>query len=63
MSRRWWDQKGIDLETAKENAAESTTTDLDSEVESEAESEEGWGKVSASSGVSGSSGEEWSGAE
>ena len=40
VSRRWWEQEGIDLETAKERAAESTTTNS----ESEAESEEGWGR-------------------
>ena len=56
VSRRWWEQEGIDLEMEKERAAESTTTDLESEAESEAESEEGWGEISASSGVSGSSG-------
>ena len=39
VSRRWWEQEGIDLETAKERVAESTMTDS----ESEAESEEGWG--------------------
>ena len=43
VSWRWWEQEGIDLETAKERAAESTTTDLESEAELEAESEEGWG--------------------
>ena len=47
------------METAKERAAESTTT----ESESELESEEGWGEISASSGLSGSSGAEMSGAE
>ena len=63
MSRRWWEQEGKDLDTAKERAAESTTTELELEEEYEAESEEGWGEVSASSGVSGSSEAEWSGAE
>ena len=43
VSRRWWEQEGIYLETAKERAAESTTTELESEEESEVESEEGWG--------------------
>ena len=42
---------------------ESTTTDSESKAESEADSEEGWGGVSASSAVSRSIGEEWSGAE
>ena len=63
VSRRWWEQEGKDLDTAKERAAESTTTVSDPEEEYEAESEEGWGEVSASSGVSGSSVAEWSGAE
>ena len=63
MSRRWWEQEGIDHDKAKERAAESTTRDLVSDVESEAVSVDGWGRVSALSGVSGSSGKEWSGAE
>ena len=46
MSQQWWEQEGIDLEKAKERAAETTTTDLESEAESEVESEEGWGVVS-----------------
>ena len=37
VSRKWWDQEWIDLETAKEMASESTTTDSESEAESEAE--------------------------
>ena len=61
--RRWWEQEGIDLEAAKERAAESKATDLESDSESEAKSEEGWGGISASSGVSRSSGAEWNGAE
>ena len=63
VSRRWWEQVGIDLEAAKERAADSTTTDSESEAELEADLEEGWGGISASSGVSRSSGEKWSGAE
>ena len=35
VSQRWWDQEGIDLETEKERAAESTTKDSESEAESE----------------------------
>ena len=72
VSRRWWEQKGIDLKTAKERAAEALATDLDSEsvseveleaeVEVEAEPEAGREERSTSSGVSGSSGAEWSGA-
>ena len=62
MSRLWWEKEGIYLDMAKVMATETTMTDSESEVESEAESEEGWGGgVSESSGVSGSSGEEWSG--
>ena len=37
--------------------------DLQSEAELAVELEEGWGGISASSGVIGSSGEEWSRAE
>ena len=43
MSRRWWEQEGIDLEKAKGRAAETKKTDL--ELESDVESEEGWGRV------------------
>ena len=39
VSWRWWKQKGIDLKTAKEWAAEALDTDSDSESESEVESE------------------------
>ena len=39
MYRRWWEQKGIDLKTAKEWAAKTLETDSDSESESEVESE------------------------
>ena len=72
MYRRWWEQKGIDLKTAKERAAEALETDSDSESESEVESEAeveveadtevGGEERSTYSGVSGSSGAEWSGA-
>ena len=54
VSRRWWDQKGIDWEIAKARVAE---TDSESETDTEEEDAR-----STSSGVSGSSGEEWSGA-
>ena len=54
MSKRWWDQKVINWETAKALAAE-----MDSESDIEAEEEEA---RSTSSWVSGSSGAEWSGA-
>ena len=57
VSRRWWEQEGIDRETANERAAESKTIYSESEAESEAESEDRWGRgVSASSAVSVSSG-------
>ena len=67
MSRWWWDQKGIDWETAKEWAAETDSEsesemELEAEVEVQAEPEEKEEERSTSSGVSGSSGEEWSGA-
>ena len=69
VSWRWWYQKGIDLKTVKERAAEALATDpeSESEVESEAEvevevePEVGGEERSISSGVSGSSGSEWSG--
>ena len=38
VSRRWWDQKGIDWKTAKERATE-TDSESESEMESEAEVE------------------------
>ena len=70
--RRWWEKKGINLKTAKERSAGALETDSDSESESEVESEAevqveaepevGGEERSTSSGVSGSSGAEWSGA-
>ena len=54
MSRRWWDKKGIDWETAKARVAE---TDSESEIDTEEEEAR-----STSSGVSGLSDVEWSGA-
>ena len=67
LSQQLWEQEGIDLEAVKERAAEAIATDsesdAESEAESEAESDKGWGGISASSGVSGSSIAEWSGAE
>ena len=39
VSRRWWDQKGISLKTAKEHEAEALATDSDSESEVESETE------------------------
>ena len=67
VSRRWWDQEWVNLRGAKERAAEAlaTDSDLESEVELEAEVEEGpevgGEERSKSSGLSGSSGAEWSG--
>ena len=64
MSRRWWDQKGIDWETAKERVAETdseSASESDTELEVQAEPEEKEEERSTSSGVSGSSGAEWSG--
>ena len=62
VSRQWWDQKGIDWETAKERAAETDSEsasemELDTVDPEEKEEERG-----TSSGVSVSSGTEWSGA-
>ena len=54
VSRRWWDQKGIDWEKAK---ARGTETDSESETDTEEEEAR-----STSSEVSGSSVAEWSGA-
>ena len=71
MSRRCWEEKGIDLKTAKERAAEALETDSDSESESEvelkaeveveAEPEVGGEERIKPSGASVSSGAEWSG--
>ena len=67
VSRRWWDQKGIDCEMAKERSAETDSElalemESDAEVEVQAEPEEKEEERITSSGVSGSSGAEWSGA-
>ena len=62
VSRRWWDQKVIDWETAEARAAETDSeSELDAEVEVQAEPEDKEEERSVSSGVSGSSGAEWSG--
>ena len=53
VSKRWWDQKGIDWEKAKARVAET-----DSELETDTEEEEA--RITANGG-SGSSGAEWSG--
>ena len=63
MSRRWWDQKWIDWETAKTRAAKTESeSESDEKVEVHAEPEEKEEDRSTSSGVTGSSGAEWSGA-
>ena len=69
VSRRWWDQEGIDLKAARERVAEAIATDsesesdLENEAEVDTETEVGGEERSASSGVSGSSGANLSGAE
>ena len=35
VSRRWWDQEGIDLKAEKERSADSTATDSESESEAD----------------------------
>ena len=57
MSWQWWEQVGIDLEEAKKRAAEEAT-----DLESDSDSDSDLGGEE-SSGTSGSSGAEWSGAE
>ena len=54
VSRRWWDQKGIDWEKAKARVEE---TESESEKDTDEEEER-----STASGGGGSSGAEWSGA-
>ena len=54
VSRRWWDQKGIDWEKAKTRVAE---TDSESEPDNKEDESQ-----STASGGSGYSGTEWSGA-
>ena len=54
VSRRWWDQKGVDWEKAKTRVSET-----DSESETDTEEEEAWSTASGGSGLSGA---EWSGA-
>ena len=64
VSRRLWDQKGIDWEMAKARAADTdseSASESDAEVEVQSELEEKEEERSKSSGVSGSSGAEWSG--
>ena len=54
MSKRWWDKKGIDWEKSKARVAE---TESESETDTKEEEER-----NTSSGGSGLSGAEWSGA-
>ena len=54
VSRRWWDQKGVDWEKNKARVAET-----ESESETDTEEEEAWSTASEGSG---SIGVEWSGA-
>ena len=65
VSRRWWDQKGIDWKTAKERATE-TDSESESEMESEVEVEEPEVRREEDIGtcieVNRSIGTEWSGA-
>ena len=64
MSRRWWEQDGIDLEGAKKQAAESMTrSEMDSEEKSDGEPKRVTGEEEESQGARGSSEVEWSGAE
>ena len=62
MSRRWWEQDGIDLEGAKKRATETTTiSEPDLEEDVEVESNGDLGGEEESQGASGLSGAEWSG--
>ena len=66
VSRRLWEQTGIDLKGAREKAAEAaaeTETEADSESEDEPDRDAGGRGEEESQGASGSSGAEWSGAE
>ena len=68
VSKRWWDQTGIDLKGEREKATESEAepeTEAVSDLESEDEPEGAAGGtgVEESLGASGSSGAEWSRAE
>ena len=57
VSRRWWDQAGIDLEGARKQAADSTTRwETESEEESDKETNGVAGGEEESQGASGSSG-------
>ena len=60
VSWRWWEQAGIDLEGAKNRAAEAATV---LESKSYSDSNADLGREEESRGASVSSGAEWSGAE
>ena len=66
VSRRWWEQTGIDLKGAQEKAeaeAAETETEADSDSEDDPEGSAGGRGEEESQGASGYSGTEWSGAE
>ena len=64
MSRRWWEQAGIDLEGERKRAAESTTRlETESEEELHGEPNGVTGGEEEYQGASGSSGAEWNWAE
>ena len=73
VSRRWWEQTGIDWKSAREKAAaqegeneeepELTVSESDSEPETTPRGTVGGTREEASLGASGSSGADWSGAE
>ena len=57
VSRRWWEQTGIDLERENKRATKTTTRlDMDSEEDSDKESNGDFGGEEESQGASGSSG-------
>ena len=60
VSRKWWEQAGINLEREKKRAAEAATV---SDLESDSDSNVDPGGEDESRGASGSSGAEWSGSE
>ena len=60
VSWRWWEQAGIELEGTKKRVEEAATV-LELELDSDSDADPGGEEES--SGASGSSGAEWSGAE
>ena len=64
VSRRWWEQTGIDLKGAREKAElAATETETESESEDKPDRSAGGGGEEDSQEASASSGAEWSGAE